>query len=598
MRINEIDHRRFKKDDGLEPLLMRDLRRIVLLAGPNGAGKSRILRRISSLSGMTRQNEVYANRLLAEIAEGPPYDIADVTYGAILGVRAEYTSEPFQVVLYVPSILKLGDSDGLSLSVQIQKSADARKLGMQHLREGALPYLRRILDAAWDSAHPAFKGDDDQRSKALQDYERIRKDILTSTGVYVDRDIQGRLTLNGRSFMEAKLSDGQLRLLLWVIALHAQGGQLNSSLLVFDEPENSLHPQALIEMLARIAQMNTAGQMWIATHSVSVIASMLRDFADDVSLYCVEAGKASFAGREPERVLRSLVGGEENVHTLKEFIDLPEILATSRFAGECLLPPSVIGDISRDDPQAKIAANVVFATDSSQSLRRVLDLGAGKGRILEGLGARLEDKVKDVVDYVAWDVDERSRLQCQAVINRYYGKSARRWFSERAALLEHWGKNTFDVVLMCNVLHEIDPSSWLGEFSSTGLISCVLREDGWLVIIEDYLMPKGEYAHPYGFIVLDTEALMALFGVSQVGDQFKVLHATGTYAGRIKGHQVSAALLERVTPEGKKMALQLANRNARDKVLELRRATSHSYRSGQAHAFWTQQYANTLLALE
>lgn len=44
----------------------------------------------------------------------------------------------------------------------------------------------------------------------------------------------------------------------------------------------------------------------------------------------------------------------------------------------------------------------------------------------------------------------------------------------------------------------------MGEVNLTPSLT---KGDGQLVIVEDYLMPKGEYAHPYGFTLLDTEAI-------------------------------------------------------------------------------------------
>ena len=46
MRITSITHARDACDDGLAPISMHGLKRIVVLAGANGSGKSRFLARV------------------------------------------------------------------------------------------------------------------------------------------------------------------------------------------------------------------------------------------------------------------------------------------------------------------------------------------------------------------------------------------------------------------------------------------------------------------------------------------------------------------------------------------------------------------------
>jgi hypothetical protein len=43
--------------------------------------------------------------------------------------------------------------------------------------------------------------------------------------------------------------------------------------------------------------------------------------------------------------------------------------------------------------------------------------------------------------------------------------------------------------------------------------------------------------------------------------------------------------------------LQLAQQNAKEKTEEIRTLKEHDFKSGRAHGFWVQQYANTTLAL-
>ena len=46
MKITSIDHRLLDFEDGLPPIHLQNLLRVVVLAGPNGSGKTRMIRRI------------------------------------------------------------------------------------------------------------------------------------------------------------------------------------------------------------------------------------------------------------------------------------------------------------------------------------------------------------------------------------------------------------------------------------------------------------------------------------------------------------------------------------------------------------------------
>jgi SAM-dependent methyltransferase len=362
-----------------------------------------------------------------------------------------------------------------------------------------------------------------------------------------------------------------------------------------DEPENHLHPEAMISTIDRIIDANDKGQIWIATHSVPLIAAIYKKHAANVSLYFMDNGEISYASEKPEKVLKSLMGGEQNIEALREFIDLPEVFATSRFAAQCLLSPDVISASSSSniDPQIQIANQDIL---SAPTKIKMLDFGCGKGRILESLltihGLDLPQKL----DYIGLDNSAENREQCEQVIKNAYQDSTNRWFSDRQLLAQHHPRETFDRILLCNVLHEINPKKWCGLFDKASVINQSLANPGELLIIEDYLMPKGEYAHPFGFIVLDTQPLQALFASGDGDTAIKVKNGQN---GRVRGHFVPKKLLVNVTQDTITEALILAQRHAKEKIEKLRDPNNnHDFKSGREHGFWVQQYANTTLALE
>ena len=52
MRISGMDYREIESQDGLKPIHLENLRRIVVLAGPNGSGKSRLLSRVIGVGNL------------------------------------------------------------------------------------------------------------------------------------------------------------------------------------------------------------------------------------------------------------------------------------------------------------------------------------------------------------------------------------------------------------------------------------------------------------------------------------------------------------------------------------------------------------------
>ena len=384
-----------------------------------------------------------------------------------------------------------------------------QELGGGHVNPYFQEYLHTIQTRWREATHPSFT--DESKDEDISSYESLQSIIRALLGVSLGRDRHGFPTLFDERISEASLSAGQIALLKWAIVLNAQGASLNDVIVTIDKPENHLHPEAMIHAISKIIDTDTDGQVWIATHSVPLIAAVTSRYPDDTSLYFVNDGGVKFAGRQPEKILLSLMGGEPNLEALRQFIDLPELFAANLFAAQCLLKPGVVAGGSSADPQIAVTQAAVFQGAKNGKRHKALDFGAGHGRLLDGLGESTE-KLGDLLDYVAWDITPELRAPCRDAITRVYGNAEDRWFNDRNKLFGRHPHGSFDAVVMCNVLHEIDPRDWLDLFGSEGVICRALGDSGSLIVVEDYVMPKGEYAHPYGFIVLDTEALLVLFG--------------------------------------------------------------------------------------
>jgi predicted ATPase len=74
-----------------------------------------------------------------------------------------------------------------------------------------------------------------------------------------------------RPLSSSELSDGTLRYLLWVAALHTPRPP---PLMVLNEPETSLHPDLLPALARLIAQAARRTQVWVVSHAPRLIAAL------------------------------------------------------------------------------------------------------------------------------------------------------------------------------------------------------------------------------------------------------------------------------------------------------------------------------------
>ena len=107
------------------------------------------------------------------------------------------------------------------------------------------------LDAAVDDAFPGAKVEVDVRDGRFQL-------VFAQHGLL-------------RPLSAAELSDGTLRYLLWIAALHTPRPP---PLMVLNEPETSLHPDLLPALARLIAQAAQRCQVWVVSHASRLIAAL------------------------------------------------------------------------------------------------------------------------------------------------------------------------------------------------------------------------------------------------------------------------------------------------------------------------------------
>lgn len=631
-----------KSDDGLENIKMERLGQIVILAGKNGSGKSRILTKIQdtlqkkmkkkdfdTLEKETNQFkqdlERHRQSLLKSEAENPSENLIkglsafspqSLNYLTLeikkledkikanedkLSWNLVETSEMADVYPcfpFVPKTTDLVDSSSMNQHQMENASKSIDSVGTNNFREGTLSKIQIIQNHWFEATHPESKSSEEDKNNAINEYKNLKQIIKDVLNENIERNRQGIATLFGDPISKAKLSEGQKILLQFCVAIHSQGEKLKDLILILDEPENHLHPSAVIEILDRIRKCVTNGQIWIATHSIPLLAHF-----DPSEIWYVKEGNVKHAGRIPEEVLGSLLGDKDKVEKLQDFISLPAQFATARYAFECLIPPSVIHPSSQDPQLQQIRDKLKPLTSGNKKLR-ILDYGAGKGRLISNmsdLSYGAERCLINKIDYVAYNKPSenlkcegqelKDEEYCKLAITKAYGSCENRYLDDLKPLPD----KSFDVVVMCNTLHEIPPTDWEGLFSENGEISRLLSDDGLLLLVEDHQIPTGEKAYENGFLVLDTPQLKILFNISDQDTVFECAEAKeDKFKGRLKAHIISKECLTSIDKSSLLAALESMKDYSLKKVKEIREQEAN-YKNGKLHGFWSQQFVNAEL---
>lgn len=634
MRINKIDiPKSIDIDYGLEHIKMDKLDNIVLIAGKNGSGKTRILNKIfntlifkptkdriaeakdeleavyrnlasydQTLSIYNQQLEQHTNinsidAITNEIASLINAKDQIIQHISRLKFHINWNlievseqTDRYSSVRFVPKSLELKDCNSLPKNQIINHADSINSVGIEKLPEGTFAKIQVIQDRWFNSTHQHSQASKEEQEGTITDYEKLKQIIDIFLNTQIGRTINGEATLFGFPMGESNLSDGQKILLQFCLAIYSQETALSDLILILDEPENHLHPSVIIETIERIQKCVTNGQIWIATHSIPLLAHF-----DPSLIWFVENNKIGHAGKIPEKVLHSLLGNEDEVSKLQDFISLPSQYATSRYAFESLFEPRTVLTDSNDPQSFQVRTDLLEL--SSTGVLRVLDYGAGKGRLISNIidiDEANREKLIENIEYIAYDKFTDDKEHCESALIKAYGNCEKKYFNDFNKLLSVYDKGSFDVVIMCNVLHEIDPKDWLKLFQNEGKISSLLSDKGKLLLVEDHQIPVGEKAYQKGFLVLDTPQLKELFKISEKDIDFTFTDKKGD--GRLKAHQIPKRCLTQIDETTRLTAIRSMSTTAREKILEIREK-ENNYQNGKLHGFWTQQFANAQLIL-
>jgi ABC-type cobalamin/Fe3+-siderophores transport system ATPase subunit len=636
MRIKQVDFNiDVTNEYGLLPVKMARLGQVVLIAGKNGSGKSRFLqlltervkmypnleREILSKEGINSSNnhilalerginatekkltsnlnnedekiqiERFRNSISSNLIE-----IDD--HNKILEIKNQLTflgdKIDNYIVNFMPKSLSLKDTYNIAPSEADKKALLINNLGTEGCAESTIPAIEKIVKQ-WVNINTVVTDDlnvtKEEKKQINDSYERLKKYIKIFLDTDLKRDSDGPL-LFGKRIGKANLSDGQKILLQLCVALYAQETKLSDLVIIMDEPENHLHPAVLLEAIDKITAQIPNGQLWIGTHSINILAHF-----DPACIWFMDAGLLSYAGQLPDKVLRSLLGNDDEMQKLSNFLSLPAELASIKFAYESLLIPEVVVT-GPDDPQIRQIREIIRERVEEGNKLKVLDFGMGKGRLVSAIieSERLEGrKVVDWLDYYGFDIDSTNKELCLKILEEGYDNFNDRYFNNENSILERINGGSLDLIIMCNVFHEIDPKHWLELFKGRNSLMQLLKTEGKLIIIEDQFLSIGEKAHSNGFMVFSEREFKKLFNIPPEDKSYVSLDYRGD--GKLKSHHIPKNFIDNITQDSKIESIQILRTNAMASLRRIREEVP-SYKKGHMHGFWSQQLANASLVLE
>lgn len=613
------------------PLSMSGLSGVVVLAGPNGGGKSRFLRMlpnllIRKLSPEQTEEAIRRREMLELERRAMTQQIQTLSFEPQAHQRAlqslqfqlsthavelEAISRSFQMndavttsdgraprfIRFVPNGYQLQDPFQLPQSESTNR-ASRFTTSIENSQGGAPAYAASVLRRATEEGYQRMRAGETASSVAEADEERLLSILQTLLGDDVRIALRdGQLRIGKYDPYWQTLSAGQQMLFQFGCLLHAQAEQVKNSIVLMDEPENHLHPGVLIQVIDSLTKLLSDGQLWIATHSVPLIAHLMSKEPD--CLWYVNEGRVKRSGRTPEVVLESLLGGEQGARDLQALTQLPSSYAANRFLAECLVAPGTVGPDVKD-PQTLQIRQALWdqqpANAEKRSKLRVLDFGAGKGRLLATLMDSLQPGQVPWFDYIAFDPSPGDKADCVKQIELSYGSSTDRLFDSLDVLAARLNKGSFDAVVMCNVLHEVDPADWVEMAKSC---ASLLKDSGSLVLVEDYGIPVGERAHNYGFLLLDEPELVELFAIQEqdraAGRFSRASSPEVRYKDRLVIHVVAKECVGRLTASTRKSAIEKLHERMSRHVREWLRNPTTKSSSGRDYARSAQLMANSEL---
>jgi predicted ATPase len=275
-------------DRGLKNININRLGDTVVIAGKNGAGKTRLLNLIFECvnKDILKENEFatiseeiknYTNSINNN-ASSPHAKAWNETLTHLTKRKKidshfilDSRQEKHTALKFVPNNLSFVNPNGFSkIQMDNAYTSAMKREEIEKMNQYVLGYIQRICENEFSASHPR-NAENPDNAAYIESFERLNNLVSSFLGTKIIREVED-CTIFGRDIGNAGLSDGQKVLLQLCVLIHAQGAILDNLILILDEPENHLHPEAQIEFIKKTKEVLKNGQIWIATHSIHILS--------------------------------------------------------------------------------------------------------------------------------------------------------------------------------------------------------------------------------------------------------------------------------------------------------------------------------------
>lgn len=473
-------------NDGLSKSDKLSLGNLVVIAGKNGSGKTRLLKRLQKYIFELYTNKIDNGELKICIPAGDyeePVTVENVERIELVNY-SHYDAQLQSAKKFSPYVI--------SRARELLKEYDYRVTALNAnllLKDMARGYSEEFKDG--------------------KEFDRFTKEYLDPLGIVLSKDMNGDPQLFGRDTDDAALSPGQLYLIRMAVACYCNE-QNENVVFVLDEPELHLHPEAQISLIKLIRDKHPNAQIWVSTHSLSLISFItVWDYSSTVLV--ASNGQVKKLRSDSSGLIYGLLGTNENMFAVKQFLHTPEAYACNRFAIECMRSPEVFDPIEKGNPENDLI-DIIFDKKSV-----IIDFGAGKCRLLEEMENVVGIDRIQCSQYYAYEPypKDETRARAKEILGAH-GFAEDRYYSDMDKLHADLDGRA-DYIILVNVLHEIHPLGWEKVFSDIKRL--LKKKNGTLIIVEQSELTVGESPSGDGFLMITEEGANKLFGQ----DKYKLI---------------------------------------------------------------------------
>lgn len=490
---------------------------VTVVAGKNGCGKSQLLtiaRSYLNTGDTFLQNLGYRNYFPKDrsfVSISGPKRVHFLKSGRTIGkdpnerITGPYTFEQ----------IEMRDSGGhyhnfrktlSALALEADKLYCEKKAGLNEARRKSKETALRTIVSAFATLFPGLS--------LHTTVDHARREVR----VFGGRTDMPFIRPNDPAFTSlfipfATLSDGELESLLLIYEITTQTSQAQTPILfLIDEIENHLHPALLVRFMHMLQSLLPPFAMLLTTtHSPQVIASvppqsrvLMVHSTEIASNKSKNQLRVSSDDSGVAKILYDLYGAESGLTATDFLRDLStatagEVLA---YAQASLCEAHAFSGSAASDPQRTFLAGLVHAKKPANAPLRILDIGAGQGRLIKGLRSDLEGNngAAFQVDVIEPNAEYGAILRSLAGENNSVVQIGKVFESIDDVPLD----STYALVLFHNVLHEIKP-----EYLVRTLKAALDRLDvgGAINILEQAVLAQGEKR----YFVFQANALCNMF---------------------------------------------------------------------------------------